>query len=455
MTRSLTSIYYIEDIDSLRFALSLHEYDVLNLQPHFPGYPLFCFIAKLFYLIIGNKGLTFSVIGGISVFFCMYYCLKISSISPKSKVGFFVILIILLNPLFWLMSNRYMPDLLGLAVALGALYYLVARKRLSLGFFIFGLLPGIRLSFLPLLFAPIFSNLLKNKNKLLLVTFSLLGISVWLVPFIYLTGFENLWSIGLKHTYGHFNDYGGTIYTETNWGSRFTHLFKSVWADGLSGYWSGRSMVTIITSAYLLYFFSLSLKSFQKIWKDKSFRIILFSMIIYILWIIFFQNIIHKSRHVLPIIFFLILFISLGQKFNQNREFNFYLNASFFPLLLFITCTLVIQHKKPSAVSQMKDYLLKLEKPIKVVTIPLINYYLNANRVKTEFYNVENQEDIFQLNNSKNFENYYVIGNFRNLFNNRIELIYDRSFYHNPYVNRMWSRLDIYSMNSNELHNEQ
>ena len=78
-----------------------------------------------------------------------------------------------------------MPDLLGLAVALGALYYLVARKRLSLGFFIFGLLPGIRLSFLPLLFAPIFSNLLKNKNKLLLVTFSLLGISIWLVPFIY------------------------------------------------------------------------------------------------------------------------------------------------------------------------------------------------------------------------------------------------------------------------------
>ena len=128
LTRSLTSIYYIEDIDSLRFALSLHEYDVLNLQPHFPGYPLFCFIAKLFYLIIGNKGLTFSVIGGISVFFCIYYCLKISGISPKSKVGFFVILIILLNPLFWLMSNRYMPDLLGLAVALGALYYLVARK---------------------------------------------------------------------------------------------------------------------------------------------------------------------------------------------------------------------------------------------------------------------------------------------------------------------------------------
>ena len=75
---------------------------------------------------------------------------------------------------------------------------------------------------------------------------------------------------------GHFNDYGGTIYTETNWGSRFINLFKSVWADGLSGYWSGRSVLTIIISAYLIYFFSLSLKSLQKIWKDKTFKIIFF-----------------------------------------------------------------------------------------------------------------------------------------------------------------------------------
>ena len=96
-----------------------------------------------------------------------------------------------------------------------------------------------------------------------------------------MTGFENLWSIGLKHIHGHFNDYGGTIYTETNWGSRFINLFKSVWADGLSGYWSGRSVVTIIISAYLIYFISLSLKSLQKIWKDKTFKIILFNNYLY------------------------------------------------------------------------------------------------------------------------------------------------------------------------------
>ena len=47
ISRLATSIYYIEDIDSLRFALSLDDYSITKLQPHFPGYPVFCYIAKL------------------------------------------------------------------------------------------------------------------------------------------------------------------------------------------------------------------------------------------------------------------------------------------------------------------------------------------------------------------------------------------------------------------------
>ena len=38
-----STIYYIEDLDSLRFALSMIDYDVAKLQPHFPAYPVFLF----------------------------------------------------------------------------------------------------------------------------------------------------------------------------------------------------------------------------------------------------------------------------------------------------------------------------------------------------------------------------------------------------------------------------
>ena len=36
----MTSINYEEDIDSLRFALSLIDYNLKELRPHFPGYPV-------------------------------------------------------------------------------------------------------------------------------------------------------------------------------------------------------------------------------------------------------------------------------------------------------------------------------------------------------------------------------------------------------------------------------
>ena len=40
-SRLLSTIYYIEDLDSLRFALSMVDYDVAKLQPHFPAIPCF------------------------------------------------------------------------------------------------------------------------------------------------------------------------------------------------------------------------------------------------------------------------------------------------------------------------------------------------------------------------------------------------------------------------------
>ena len=79
LSRALTSIYYIEDIDSLRFALSIKDYDITKLQPHFPGYLVFCFLVKAIYLVIGNMGLSFSIVGGISIFFIIYYNITIFS----------------------------------------------------------------------------------------------------------------------------------------------------------------------------------------------------------------------------------------------------------------------------------------------------------------------------------------------------------------------------------------
>ena len=72
-----SSIYYPEDIDSLRFALSIIEFDITKLQPHFPGYVVFCALGKVAYFITNSIGLSFAIIGGLSIFVIIWVIHKI------------------------------------------------------------------------------------------------------------------------------------------------------------------------------------------------------------------------------------------------------------------------------------------------------------------------------------------------------------------------------------------
>ena len=153
-SRIFSGIYYIEDIDSLRFALSISDsYNLSKFQPHFPGYPVFCFVSYILYIFLNNLGLTFSIIGGLSTFTIIYYSIKIMDLKIKSSNSLFLILIIFFNPMIWILGNRYMPDLMGLAVSIASMYYLIySQKDINnyKGFFLGGILLGIRLSYFPL-----------------------------------------------------------------------------------------------------------------------------------------------------------------------------------------------------------------------------------------------------------------------------------------------------------------
>ena len=162
VSRLLSTIYYIEDLDSLRFALSMVDYDVAKLQPHFPAYPVFCFVAKILYVVISRYVLAFSLLGGLSTFFIIFFTLKIAKIQSATALGKIAIFVIFMTPLLWLMSNRYMPDVMGVACLFASLYFTMAQSEShrntlfcsnTIGFFLAGILLGIRLSYLPLLAA--------------------------------------------------------------------------------------------------------------------------------------------------------------------------------------------------------------------------------------------------------------------------------------------------------------
>ena len=451
-TRAVTSIYYIEDIDSLRFALSLREFDLTKLQPHFPGYAVFCFLSKIIYLFTNSIGLSFSIIGGFSVFFIIIYTLKICRIDLKSRLGLFCSMLIFFNPIIWIMSNRYMPDLFGFSVSIIIVFYLLYDNKtlynLKIGFFLTGILAGIRLSYLPFLFAPFLFNFIKEKQRLTLLFFFCLGCVVWLIPLILVTGVDPFFLSAFKHSRGHFTDFGGTIITDPDWILRLVSLFKGIWSDGLGGYWYGRSWETIILSISTLYIFKLGLSGLIKHYKfDESLKLLILSTIIYLGWIFFFQNVIYKSRHILPLLILIFVIIMIGQKYIENTD-NFFTNifiGVYFLSLISITSHLVIQHKNPNSISQLKDSIRDLSSDATIVSFPLINFYLKSHGLKNLFINIKQINDLQDLN-FKNIERTFLVGNFNNIDHIQYSFIPDTVFFHNPFVNRMWPIIKRYKI---------
>ncbi|MBH49169.1 MAG: hypothetical protein CMG69_00235 [Candidatus Marinimicrobia bacterium] len=452
ISRIATSIYYIEDIDSLRFYLSLDDYNLSRLQPHFPGYPVFCFIATLLFLIIDSKGATFSLIGAVSVFVIIYYILKISKIKINNRVGIFCSFLIFFNPLIWLMSNRYMPDLMGFALAIVCLYYLTERrnrtKNLICGFIIIGLLSGVRLSYIPLIIIPFINHLIFHKQRVYLFISFIIGLLIWFLPLILITGYEDLYILANKQFIGHFTDFGGTFITENNLYIRFVSFLKSIWADGLGGYWPGRAWQTMILSISYIYFIYFGIRGIKNHLKnDENLVIIIYCVVLYMLWVFFFQNIVYKSRHIMPILILIFILVTIGQKyFSDSKQIFFNISSLlFFVALITITSNLVIQHKNPTAISKLKDSLLYEHYGITIISTPLINYYLKRHGVKGDFISVEDNEQIITFNSSGK-DLALLIGSFENLFNNNYRVNYDSTYFHNPYVNRMWSAIETFKL---------
>lgn len=458
LSRVVSAIYYIEDPDSLRFALSVFDqFDLQSLQPHFPGYPIFCFIAKIFFIILGNFSIVFSIIGGISVYVIIIYVLKLLKIPLLSLEGVLTAIFIFFNPMIWIMSNKYMPDLAGVAVTIAAFSYLVPdsykSKDVFIGWFLTGILAGLRLSYIPFLIIPCLYAFFTKKKYLQSIIFLSLGILFWLVPVVIDTGWDNLMEIAKRQSIGHFYDFGGTAFTESEYWTRFVRLIQSIWADGLGGYWVGRNPALLITSVGMLvcFFFGfLILMSFG--FEVSKVGVTIGSLVVYSLWVYFFQNIIYNSRHVLPLIPFFLILASYGVIYflvNYNYLFVKVLTLLFILGNIFFTVILAVQHTNPTAIAQVKEYIVRskpTDEEITIVSIPLINDFLAAQKVSANYISVHQDSVSYYRKIISNIKsgNMILIGGerFDGLMNKRpMNTIH---FEHNPYVNRIWADIYVY-----------
>ena len=481
-TRLATTIYYVEDTDSLRFALSVYDgFDVAALQPHFPGYPVFWAAAKAFYVLGGSFAVAFSLVGGLATFAVIYFCLRLAGRDPLSIEGMAIAFILFFNPMIWLLGNRYMPDLMGLAVALAALSTLTVAaaspkasdvRTSASGFltgtsglltgtsgFLTGLLGGTRLSYGPLVLPAYLLQL--RVGPLRLAAWTLAGAGIWIIPMLMDTGWSALVASALQQTEGHFTEFGGTVETNPDLSVRTVRFVESVWADGFGAWWPARHWITGIVSAGLTISAAAALWSYRvdrttrhdrtnrpgrttRAGRTTSspsaprFRLLVVSALTYAVWIFLFQNVIYKSRHVLPLVAFAAIPIGIGLAALVRRpRLESRVAAAVFALA-YVTATFVVvaQHREPTAIAQTKEYVQEAA-PAYIASIPLVNFYLSAHGVEATYLSVQDESDRERMGGVKG--KMIVIGHYPEIMN--LDPVSADTFYHNPYVNRMWAEV--------------
>jgi hypothetical protein len=222
-------------------------------------------------------------------------------------------------------------------------------------------------------------------------------------------------------------------------------MLQSIWANGMSGWWAGRQWYYMLYSAVLLALLAAGARVLYGYYKEagnnarKASHIILISLLVYLLWAFFFQNIVHKPRHILPVIPFICLLVAAGLAGIARARYA----AACMALYIIATGFIVRQHLRPAAISQMKDQLMLYQSEKSIFrAAPIINYYMIKQGWTTgKVY--RDTADIQPLKAMYN-DGYTVLsmGNIDSLLQaDPVETI---EFNHDPYVSRMWSHLTLY-----------
>lgn len=189
---------WLEDWDSVQFALSLHHFSILDHQPHPPGYPLYVLMGKLTDLFIGDD-LTSLV--SLSILFSslttiLFYKLTKEMFDLKTAVLATVMLIFI--PIFWVFSELPLTNIPGLFFYLLSIYLIFKFhnqiKIMIFTSFLAGFILGVRATEYPVILSLLGLVILKHSNPKyslgVLIAF-VTGIVAWFIPVLFLTGIEN------------------------------------------------------------------------------------------------------------------------------------------------------------------------------------------------------------------------------------------------------------------------
>ncbi|MFQ5911688.1 MAG: glycosyltransferase family 39 protein [Nitrospinota bacterium] len=326
------AVDYLEGWDSVDFALALDHYSLSEQQPHFPGYPVYIWIARtlrpLFTGEASALAATSALFGGLALL--PFFGLARTLFGPSEAIA--ATLFFLFTPLQFLAGTKALSDATGLFFLLTFLWLALCAQREAErpGGWVFAglagsalaLTLGVRLSYTPFvltgafLLVPWLRASRSSSERLCRVVVPLaaftLSAASWLWWQMAQEGVRGFWTEALRFTEGHFGEWGGTVVTNPDIGGRLAELFRGLFVHGL-GFWepgseSWRWLATLTVGGVVLAgFLSIHTASRSKVFFLASW------LIPYGVWVLLAQNP-GKPRHLLPLVPLFLMCGSVGAR---------------------------------------------------------------------------------------------------------------------------------------------
>jgi hypothetical protein len=359
---------YAASFDQVDFALGVERYDIMSLQPHFPGYPYFILGGKFIQTFLGNPAEALTVFNILFYFSSVFPIYRLMRSTVSKDFSLLLTAVIYSGSYTLVMVNQPMSE----GAALAALWWYVfclhfalhrnEKWPILLPLLVFSLVLGIRLSYLPFASGILYLFFQKWKEKqatmwLLMIYTTIAGIFqlVWVSGVaISEGGIKSFIKLSLAFTNGHFQDWGGSVSTvdPTLLVRVKTFIIENVLWTGFSAH---NVLLLILYLLLFLTFFSQLHRVSLKNSAEVHLPILLF--LSYLIWAFFAQNI-DKPRHILPLIGFAcwIMFLLLYKR-KVTASFTILLVAIL--SVQFVQATILIKDqavKKP-VIYQLAHYV--------------------------------------------------------------------------------------------------
>jgi len=373
VTNSLTRVSSWDEVD---FALGVVQFDLLNMQPHFPGYPYFILGGMLLKFIVKDPVqalVYFNILLYITSFYPIYQLAKIITKHHALLVTSFVMTL----PYVAVITVQPMSEGAALSVLwwfIWSLYKANQSKRTWLKIlpaFLFSILLGIRLSYLPFGIGLVWFWIEEWKKErqltkiMIHLIVAILFQWIWVLGLIIAEGsFQSFISLSLSFVEGHFSNWGGAISSGQN-NSLINRLITLI---SYNLFWTGIAGRSLFLLVVFLVFLAFSAVLLLKEKREKIDILIVCCLLFYFLWALLAQNI-EKPRHILPLASITVLWMFAKVLKKVKNPFSIWVIT----ILLFTQSYISIQLvKKQSeeipAVHQLIYYLNNQKEPFIVYT---------------------------------------------------------------------------------------